>query len=220
MRGRFITFEGGEGSGKTTQIDLLRRAFEQAAQPCMVTREPGGTPGAERIRGLLVDRDAESWEPLAETLLFLAARVEHVRKAVMPALASGTHVICDRFSDSTEVYQGAGRGLGSEIVRRLHALTLGSFQPNLTILLDIPPALGLRRAGERPGAETRFESAGQDFHARVREGFLAIAGREPERCVAVDATGAIAAVHAHIVAAVRDRLGVPVHAVEKEAAHD
>src|SRR5258705_10654265 len=156
MRGKFISFEGGEGAGKSTQARMLRDRLESRGRTVLLTREPGGSPGAEEIRKLLVEGEPERWTPLAETLLFLSARADHVARVIEPALASGTWVISDRFSDSTFVYQGIARGLGIEVVRRLQHAALGDFAPDLTILLDIDPHAGLTRPGARGEAENRF----------------------------------------------------------------
>ena len=193
-RGRFITFEGGGGAGKSTQIARLAAWTGAAAGlPVEVTREPGGTPGAEAIRELLVTGAADRWRPLTETLLHLAARHDHVVRVVEPALAAGRWVLCDRFSDSTRVYQGLAGGVGVERVDALHALILGELRPDLTLILDVPAEVGLaRRAGDggggsAPAQANRYERMGQGFHDRVRHGFLEIARREPERCVVIDA---------------------------------
>lgn len=201
MTPAFITFEGGEGSGKTTQISLLKQAFERAGLSYIVTREPGGEPGAERIRELLVTGDKGAWDPLAETLLFYAARVQHVERVIKPALAAGKWVICDRFMDSTLVYQGIGKSMQPEYIHALHSLTLGNLKPDRTFILDISPAEGLKRAGSRKGNETRFEGMAREFHEQVRAGFLAIARNEPSRCTVIDARQAPEAIHASVCAA-------------------
>ncbi len=197
-RGKFITLEGGEGSGKSTQIALLKTALEKANIPHILTREPGGEAGAEAIRALLVTGDKNRWEPLTETLLFAAARVQHVARLIAPALAEGKLVLCDRFADSTRVYQGIGKGISSEYISALHAMTLGNLMPDMTFILDIDPAIGLARALVRAGNETRFEGMELEFHAAVRAGFLGIARAEPARCQVVDATQSAEAVHAQI----------------------
>ena len=208
MKGAFITFEGGEGSGKSTQVKLLCDAFAKAKRPYIATREPGGTPGAERIRELLVSGDKDAWQPMTETMLFYAARLEHVHRHIVPALAAGTHVICDRFADSTMIYQGIGKGLTEDFVQMLHRLTLGNFAPDLTVILDINPAEGLKRAGARAHDETRFERLPLDFHRRIRAGFLSLAAREPKRCVVINAEQSVAAVHHQIATAIGGRLGI------------
>lgn len=209
MQGRFITIEGGEGSGKTTQIRLLMRALGQSGLTTLHTREPGGTEGAEAIRALLLRGDVEKWDDVAELLLFYAARREHLARVVWPALEQGTTVVCDRFADSTRVYQGYGKRLGDNYVMALHRLTLGNFQPDLTLWLDIDVKAGLHRATSRAGdEEQRFERMQGGFHDRVRSGFEALARQEPQRVMQVDADGSIAAVHAQIIAALNARLGM------------
>ncbi len=208
MTARFITFEGGEGGGKSTQVALLTEAFAHAGLGVMKTREPGGSAGAEAIRGLLVNGAVDAWDPVAETLLFYAARMDHVTRLIRPALEAGQFVICDRFTDSTVVYQGVGKKLGEGYVQSLQRLTLGSFMPDLTIILDMDPAEGLRRADRRGEGENRFESMDVDFHHAVRAGFLRLAKDEPARCVVVDAAQPIDAVRGAILAAVNERLGL------------
>ncbi len=203
----FITFEGGEGSGKSTQVKLLADVLGAAGKAPLVTREPGGTPNAEAIRKLLVAGDHEAFDPVAETLLFYAARVEHVQKIIRPALEKNRTVLCDRFTDSTLVYQGVGKQLGEAHIRMLHQLTLGNFAPDLTIIFDIDPALGLSRTKARAGGETRFEEMEMAFHRAIRAGFLAIAGREPQRCVMLDAAQDKDALHRQVLDTVRNRLG-------------
>ena len=207
-RGRFISLEGGEGSGKTTQVKLLAAAFAACGVKTLVTREPGGTPSAEAIRDLLVKGTADKWHPVAETLLFYAARVEHVERHIKPSLESGSYVISDRFHDSTMVYQGIAKSLGIEYVKMLHTLALGPFVPDLTLYLDINPQDGLARAGKRGGDETRFEQAGLSFHVKVREGFLALAESEPQRIQVLDAGGTVEQVHARIVERVNAHYGL------------
>ena len=208
MTGKFITFEGGEGSGKSTQIKLLQEALAKAGIAHLSTREPGGTAGAEYIRSLLVKGDKDAWNPISETLLFYAARSEHVERQIKPALEAGKVVICDRFADSTLVYQGVGKGVSAEYILALHHLALGNFRPELTFILDIDPAEGLARAGKRSGDETRFESMELEFHHQVRRGFLSIAAREPERCIALDASQDQASLHRQIVAIISKKTGL------------
>lgn len=187
LRGKLISFEGGEGTGKSTQTRLLKAALEAHGKRVVLTREPGGSPGAEEIRKLVVEGEPQRWTPLSETLLFIAARVDHVARLIEPMLARGEWVVSDRFSDSTYVYQGIARGLGVEKVRRLHEAVLSSFAPDLTIILDLDPAEGLKRAGGRGrGREDRFERFGADFHQKLRAAFRDIALAEPQRCVVVD----------------------------------
>lgn len=223
--GIFITLEGGEGCGKSTQSRLLARAFESAGLAVLLTREPGGTPAAESIRPLLVStqHEQEEWHPLAETLLFQAARVQHIEQKLKPALAAGTHVICDRFIDSTRVYQGMAKGLSIAAIDALHAQTTRQpngqpFLPHLTLILDIPAEVGLARATARGGAETRFEQEKIEFHHRLRDGFLALAGREPERIVVLDAQQAPYALHAEIVRHVVESCNIALGALKEDAA--
>src|SRR5258705_10349342 len=205
-RGKFISFEGGEGAGKSTQARMLRDSLQSHGRAVLLTREPGGSPGAEEIRKLLVEGEPERWTPLAETLLFLAARADHVARMIEPALADGTWVISDRFSDSTFVYQGIARGLGIEAVRRLQHAALGDFAPDLTILLDIDPRAGLTRAGGRGQGENRFERFDDGFHARLRAGFLQIAAAGPARCAILDGSREIEMIAADVWRTVDKRL--------------
>jgi len=204
-RGRFITFEGGEGTGKSTQARHLKAALEERGIGCILTREPGGSPGAEEIRELLVKGDPGRWNPLTEVLLFYAARADHTERTIKPALADGKWVICDRYSDSSYAYQGGGRGLDRETVRRVEAIAIGDFKPDMTFILDLPPETGLERAVRRKGGETRFEEFEVAFHARMRKTFLDIARRAPERCRVIDAAGAEEDVAAAILAALKTR---------------
>ena len=203
--GRFITFEGGEGAGKSTQ---LRRLAERLPGKVLVTREPGGSPGAETIRDLLVRGEAERWSPITETLLMYAARRDHVERVIRPALARGAWVVCDRFADSTRAYQGAAGGAAPELIAALETYILEGTRPDLTLIFDLPVELGLERALVRAGAEMRFESKGQAFHERLRKGFLGIAEAEPGRCAIIDATGPFDEVEARVWAAVDERLSV------------
>jgi dTMP kinase len=185
--GRLVTFEGGEGAGKSTQIERLAATLRGAGLDPLVTREPGGTPGAEQIRELLVEGPPERWLPLSEALLLLAARYDHVVRRIAPALADGRWVLCDRFMDSTRVYQGLAGAVGEAVIDRLHATVLGDLRPDLTVILDVPVATGLRRRQEAAGGQ-RYERMSNTFHERVRGGFLALARAQSERCVVVDAT--------------------------------
>jgi len=185
--GRFVTLEGGEGAGKSTQVKRLAAALEKKGLAMVTTREPGGSPGAEEIRGLLVNGAPGRWDALTETLLVYAARADHVKHTIGPALLAGKWVISDRFTDSTYAYQGAGRGLARETIRRIDAVVLDDFHPDLTLMLDLDVETGLSRAGSRGPAESRFENFDRDFHERLRQGFLDIARRDPGRCVVVDA---------------------------------
>lgn len=205
--GRFITLEGGEGAGKSTQIARLKAWLEGRGHRVTTTREPGGSPGAEMIRKLLVEGPAERWDGTTEALLHFAARREHLRSTVWPALKRGDWVVSDRFADSTLAYQGYGHGIDRRVFEQLYELAVGAFRPDLTLILDLPIEIGLKRAAERRGSETRYESLPRDFHERVRTGFLEIAGREPKRCIVIDATGSIDAIARAIAEAVRERLG-------------
>jgi dTMP kinase len=198
--GRFITLEGGEGSGKSTQARRLAEALRGEGHEVVLTREPGGTPGAEAIRALLVTGEPDRWTPWSDALLMTAARVDHVARVIRPALARGATVICDRFIDSTRAYQGTGRGLPDAQLCRLHDDAVGLW-PDLTLVLLLDEAEGLRRAEIRGGSEARFEAIGADFHARVQAFFAALPAAEPQRCRAIDAAGSIEAVAARIAAA-------------------
>jgi dTMP kinase len=199
MVGLFITFEGGEGSGKTTQIKLLQEYFQKQGRKCLLTREPGGNPGAEAIRQLLLTGAGDKWTPVSETLLFLAARTDHVEKIIKPALTKGEIVLCDRFTDSTVVYQGIGKGLGVEYIQKLSQLAIGDFAPDLTLILDIDSKVGLSRAEKRAGDETRFENMNLEFHQKVREGFVSLSKRAPQRYKIIDANKPVSDVHKAIL---------------------
>lgn len=206
--GRFLTLEGGEGAGKTTQIAWLAPALAAATGREVVrTREPGGAPGAEDIRDLLVRGAGDRWDPVSEVLLIAAARREHVVRTIAPALARGAWVVSDRYTDSTLAYQGHGHGLDRAWLSALAARVADGRMPDLTVILDLPVADGLARAAARGGAD-RFERLGTAFHERLRQGFHAIAAAEPDRCVLVDARGTPAQVARAIVRAVNDRLGI------------
>ncbi len=189
---RFITLEGGEGAGKSTQARALRTRLEALGHEVVLTREPGGAPGAEAIRHLLVTGDTGRWTPLAETLLHFAAREDHLAHTIRPALARGAWVISDRFVDSTFAYQGGAQGVGEETVKALSALVIGEDMPALTIILDLPVETGLTRAHSRAGVdnsgEDRYERMEQEFHETLRRAFLGIATAQPERCVVIDAS--------------------------------
>ncbi len=204
-RGRFITFEGGEGGGKSTQLRLLVEHLRATGRNVVATREPGGAPGAEAIRRLLVEGEVGRWDALTEALLHTAARRDHLRTTVWPAVEAGKWVVSDRFADSTIAYQGGGHGLGVEVVRNLQAIVTGGFAPDLTIILDIDPAQGLERAGRRGGGEDRYERMDLGFHQRLRQAFLDIAAAEPERCAVIDATQPVETVHAAVWANVHAR---------------
>lgn len=207
--GRFITFEGGEGAGKSTQVRLLADALRGRGLDVVQTREPGGAPGAEQIRALLVNGDVARWDSTTEALLHFAARRDHLVKTVWPALQRGQWVISDRFADSTMAYQGYGHGLPHDLVHGLYALAVGDFSPDLTLILDLPVEAGLERAVGRGGGEDRYERMDVAFHQRLRRGFLDIAAAEPGRCAVIDAQGSPDAVHRAVLEAVTGRLAPP-----------
>ena len=208
-QGSFITLEGGEGAGKSTQIKRLAARLAARGIEAVVTREPGGTPGAEAIRTLLVTGDVARWDAVTETLLHYAARREHVEKTVRPALARGAWVISDRFADSTMAYQGHAGAVGAERVAALHKLVLGDFKPDLTLILDLPVQVGLARAQSRAGAvssaEDRYERMGLTFHEALRKAFLDIAAAEPQRCRVVPADADADSVETALWAQVAER---------------
>lgn len=200
--GRFITFEGGEGAGKSTQIGLIAARLRARGLTVLETREPGGP-----VRDLLVKGDDE-WAPMAEALLHFAARADHLEKTIRPALADGTWVLCDRFADSTMAYQGIAQGLGPDAVNALYDLVAGDLKPDLTLILDLPVSVGLDRAGRRDIDETRYERMGTAFHETLRQAFLDIAADAPERCVVVDANAPIETVETRLWGVLRERLGL------------
>lgn len=202
--GRFITFEGGEGAGKSTQSRLLAAHLSALGIPVLLTREPGGSAGAEAIRALILG--GQGFDPVAEAMLMFAARREHLVATIRPALAAGMWVISDRFADSTRAYQCHGQGVPGEVYRRLADLALEGCVPDLTLVLDLPPEAGMVRAAARGAAADRYERLDAGFHARVRAGFLAIAAAEPGRCVVLDATRPVEQVAAAVAAAVEARL--------------
>jgi dTMP kinase len=206
-RGRFISFEGGEGSGKSTQIKKLAERLEAAKVRTLITREPGGSPGAEIIRHLVLSGMGKLLGPDAETLLFAAARDDHVRSVIWPALGQGTWVLCDRFSDSTHVYQGKLGHVAPELLNAMQRVTIGDLKPDLTLILDVPVEVGLKRAAARRGSATpdRFESEDLQFHRELREGYREIAAAEPERCVLIDATADANTVAASVWTVLRER---------------
>ncbi len=206
-RGRFITIEGGEGAGKSTQAGLLVDSLTRAGITALRTREPGGAPGAEEIRRLLVEGDPARWDAPSEALLMVAARRSHLTATIWPALERGEWVVCDRFADSTLAYQGYGGGVPLAELEALHRMIAGDFMPDLTLILDLPVELGLKRAAARSGGEKRFERMDRGFHERLRQGFLDIARREPRRCVVISATGDVPVVHHAVLQALRERLG-------------
>ena len=204
--GRFITFEGGEGTGKSTQVRRLAGRLREAGQEVVLSREPGGSPGAEEIRRLLVTGEPERWTPTAETLLLYAARSDHLDRVIRPALSRGAWVVCDRFADSTRAYQGAAGGVSPGLLSALEREVLDGDAPDLTLVMDLPVETGLDRASGRGGTENRFESKAGGFHDRLRAAFLEIAVAEPERCVVVDAGAPEAAVAEAVWTAVQERL--------------
>lgn len=208
MAGKFITLEGGEGAGKSTQVSWLAARLERAGHTVCITREPGGAPGAEAIRELLVTGDPERWDAATETLLHYAARRSHLTDTIRPALARGEWVVCDRFADSTLAYQGYVGGVDKGFISEIYAQVAGDLTPDLTLILDLPPEVGLARAQARGGGEDRYERMGLNFHRRLRAAFLEIAAKEPERCMVVDADGDIETVAARIKSAVEDRLEI------------
>ncbi|WP_296596451.1 dTMP kinase [Phenylobacterium sp.] len=207
-RGRFITFEGGEGAGKSTQVQRLAARLRGQGREVVTTREPGGSPGAESIRDIVLRGDADRWSPTTETLLMYAARRDHVERVIRPALERGAWVVCDRFADSTRAYQGAAGGVDPRFITALETYILEETRPDLTLVFDLPAEVGLERAHARAGAEMRFESKGMAFHERLRAGFQAIAAGEPERCAVIDATATMDGVEAAVWAAVQARLAV------------
>jgi dTMP kinase len=206
-RGRFITFEGGEGSGKSTHIKMLAERLSSAKLRTIVTREPGGSPGAEIIRHLVLSGMGKLLGPEAETLLFAAARDDHVRTFIKPALNQGIWVLCDRFSDSTRAYQGRLGKVAPAVLHAMERVTIGDLKPDLTIILDVPVEIGMQRAAKRrgTGAPDRFEAEDISFHQELREAYRQIAAAEPQRCVLIDANSEVAAVATRIWAALGDR---------------
>ena len=209
MSGLFITLEGGEGAGKSTQIQMLKQALEEMGCSVLLTREPGGSKGGELIRPLLVSGEAD-WDAVSETLLFSAARRDHLTHKVWPALKEGKIVLCDRFADSTLAYQGYGRGNNPEIqatVKALYKIVAGDFEPDLTLILDIDPKIGLKRSCDRAGnTEKRFENMDFSFHENLRQGFLKIAEENSNRCHIIDADRSPDTVHIDIMKIVKEKL--------------
>lgn len=207
-RGRFITLEGGEGAGKSTQQNRLVARLSELGLDVVSTREPGGSEGGEAIRELLVNGPPERWSAVTEVLLMNAARRDHIERRIRPALERGAFVVCDRFADSTRAYQGAGGEADPAFIAAVEREVVGDVRPDLTLVLDLPVEEGLARAAHRGGGEARFEAKGVEFHQRLRQGFLDIAADEPERCVVLDATQPPDAVADAIWAAVQGRLGL------------
>ncbi|TPQ37924.1 dTMP kinase [Bradyrhizobium guangdongense] len=207
-RGRFITFEGGEGSGKSTQIKKLADRLNATKLKTIVTREPGGSPGAEIMRHLVLSGMGKLLGPEAETLLFAAARDDHVHTVIQPALNQGTWVLCDRFSDSTRAYQGSLGSVPAGIINAMQRVTIGDLKPDLTVILDLPVEIGLQRAAARRGsaAPDRFEGENLQFHRNLREAYRKIAAEDPKRCVLIDANSDPDAVASRIWIAVCDHV--------------
>ncbi|MGN0073008.1 MAG: dTMP kinase [Coriobacteriales bacterium] len=204
-RGRFITFEGGEGCGKSTQLRLLAAALEERGYQVLALREPGGTAAGERVREILLARESDGLSPMAELMLYEAARAQIVSELIRPALDAGTVVLCDRFTDSTIAYQGYGRGLDVELISRLNAAATGGLAPDATVMLFIDPQEGLRRAMGVTGGDgggDRIEAAGLAFHERVAQGFSRIAMEEPQRVLCIGAAGTVEEVHQAVLARV------------------
>lgn len=211
-RGRFITFEGGDGSGKSTQAVLLESYLKEKNINCLRTREPGGSPGAELIRDLILQGDVARWDALTEYLLFSAARRDHIIRTVKPALEKGVWVICDRFIDSSRVYQGMVQGLSDFTVDTIYETISEGLQPDLTFIFDIPVEEGLQRADSRQSLENRFERKGHAFHEKVRQSFLSLANKNPDQYHVLDASVSIESLKLSVQEAVRLRL------IEEESA--
>src|SRR6202453_3844781 len=211
MRGKFITFEGGEGTGKSTQAAMLALRLEALGLGVKLTREPGGSPGAEIIRHVILSGAAKPFGPEVEAMLFAAARDDHVQCTILPALQSGKWVICDRFTDSTRVYQGILGQVDQRLIKGLERVSIGYLAPDLTVILDVPVERGLDRVKARRGdvQPDRFEAENAEFHQKLREAYLAIAAAEPQRCVLIDAAAAKEDVARQIWEAVRSRLEPP-----------
>lgn len=205
--GKFITFEGGEGTGKSTQVARLAASLRARGVEVVTTREPGGSAGAEAIRALVLNGATERWSARTEALLMFAARSDHLERTILPALASGAWVICDRFSDSSRAYQGMGGGVNTGFIEALDAAVVGEHQPDLTLVFDLPVSVGLERALARGQGETRFESKGVAFHERLREGFTTLVDKTPDRRILINATGDMDAVQSRVWAAVETRFG-------------
>lgn len=208
MLSKFITFEGGEGSGKSTQSALLYQSFINASLSSIHTREPGGTKGSEEIRSILVQGDLNKWEPMSELLLVMAARSEHINKVIKPSMSNGYYVICDRFIDSSIAYQGFAQGLGESIVKEMHDLVFSGLYPDLTFVFDVDPSEGISRALARKGKETRYENMNIEFHIKIREGFRKIVSRNPKRCIAIDAKLSIEEIHESIISSVNEKFSL------------
>ena len=207
-RGRFITLEGGEGAGKSTQQNRLVARLSELGFDVVATREPGGSVGGVAIRDLLVNGPPERWSAVTEVLLMNAARRDHIERRIRPALERGAFVVCDRFADSTRAYQGAGGEADTAFIETVERHVVGDVRPDLTLILDLPVEEGLHRAAHRGGGEARFEAKGIEFHQRLRQGFLDIAAAEPQRCVVIDSHQSQEVVAEAIWEAVQARLGL------------
>lgn len=206
-RGRFIAFEGGEGSGKSTQARLLAQAMAEGGRDVDLTREPGGTPGAEAIRAMLLDPPGEGWGAPAEALLFAAARADHVARRIRPALESGRWVVCDRFVDSSRAYQGGAGGMGDDVVRTLHEIGSGGLRPDLTVLIDVAPEIAAKRLAMRDaGRADAIGGRGARYHAKVAEAFHTFAAADPAAFSVINGEGAPEDVHARVLAAIQPLL--------------
>jgi dTMP kinase len=206
--GRFITIEGGEGTGKSTLAAFIADVLRECSLEAIVTREPGGSEGADQIRQLLVTGAEDRWDALSETLLLQAARRDHVIRTIAPALESGMIVICDRFLDSTIAYQGYGHGIDLAFLNSINNIVTNGLRPDLTLILDAPAQLGITRALNRLGSETRYELLHFDFHERARRGFLEIAEREPTRCRVFDATQPLEKIKEHAIGELESKLDI------------
>lgn len=221
-KGVFITLEGGEGTGKSTQVKMLGQSLAAAGVDAVLTREPGGTDQAERIRNLLIQRDAGNFDPLTEAMLMMSARREHLVNKIWPSVEQGKWVVSDRFVDSTRAFQGYGMGLDQALIDRIYAMIAGEFQPDLTFIFDIDAEKGLSRslkqlavtADKNESTEDRYERMGVPFHNRLRQGFLEIAKRFPGRCVVIDASQDIATIHGQLLKVIETRLGMSLREVK------
>ncbi|MDI1226915.1 MAG: dTMP kinase [bacterium] len=221
-KGVFITLEGGEGTGKSTQVKMLGAALSSAGVDAVLTREPGGTDQAERIRNLMIQRDAGNFDPLTEAMLMMSARREHLVNKIWPSMEQGKWVVSDRFVDSTRAFQGYGMGLDQGLIDRIYEMIAGVFQPDLTFVFDIDAEKGLSRslkqlavtADKNESTEDRYERMGVPFHNRLRQGFLDIAKRFPDRCVIIDASQDIATIHGQILKTIETRFGISLREVK------
>ncbi len=220
MRGKFITFEGGEGAGKSTQIERIAKNLTRAGHKVLVTREPGGSPGAEAVRHVVLSGAAQKFGSEMEAVLFAAARGDNVQQIILPALESGTHVLCDRFMDSSRVYQGVSSGVDMEFILGMEQAVTEGARPDLTLIFDIPPELGLQRASKvwAEDGPDRFESDTLELHEKRRQGFLDIAEAEPDRCVVIDASQSLPQVRKATDAAIAKLFPKPKKATGKPSA--